>query len=53
MYEAFEVKRYFTAFFTFFIPVSLFDSEIPLLRPDPHVLEVARQGLSRPAAALR
>ena len=45
LYEAFEVKHYFevnhyfTAFFTFFISVSLF------LRPDPHVLEVgARRG---------
>ncbi len=26
LYEAFEVKRYFTAVFTFFIPVSLFNS---------------------------
>jgi hypothetical protein len=25
LYEVFEVKHYLTAFFTFFIPVSLFD----------------------------
>jgi len=32
LYEASEGKHYPMAFFTFFIPVSLFDLEIPFLR---------------------
>jgi hypothetical protein len=53
LYEAFQVKRYFAAFFTFFIPSFFVRLGIPFLRPDPHVLEVdARRGLSRPAVAL-
>src|SRR5439155_18849455 len=39
LYEACEVKHYFTAFSTFFIPVSLFDLRLPFLRPDPHMVE--------------
>jgi hypothetical protein len=50
LYEVFEVKRYFTAFFIFFITVSLFDLESPFLRPDPHVLEAdARRGQGQPS----
>jgi hypothetical protein len=45
LYEAFQVKRYFAAFFTFFIPSFFVRLGIPFLRPDPHVLEVdARRG---------
>jgi hypothetical protein len=33
LYEAFEVKHYLTAFFTFFIPVSLFDLESRFFAP--------------------
>src|SRR5215470_6381361 len=33
LYEAFQVKRYFTAFFTFFISVSLFDLESRFFAP--------------------
>jgi hypothetical protein len=33
LYEAFEVKHYVTAFFTFFIPVSLFDLETRFFVP--------------------
>ena len=33
LYEAFEVKHYFTAFFTSFIPVSLFDLEPRFFAP--------------------
>jgi hypothetical protein len=33
LYEAFEVKHYFTAFFTFFISVSLFDLESRFFAP--------------------
>ena len=40
-------STYFTAFFTFFIPVSLFELGIPFLRPDPHVLEVGARNIYR------
>ena len=54
LYEAFEVKRYFTAFFTFFIPVSLFDSESHFFAPTHTCWKSARAGgLSNPAVALR
>jgi hypothetical protein len=54
LYEAIEVKHYLMAFFTFFIPISLFDLDSRFLRPDPRVLEAgARADLSRPALALR
>jgi len=33
LYEAFQVKRYSTAFFTFFIPVSLFDLDSRFFAP--------------------
>src|SRR3977135_1121806 len=35
---------YFTPLSTSFIAVSLFDSESPFLRPDPHVLRPTRTG---------
>ena len=44
LYEAFEVKRYFTAFFTFFIPVSLFDSESRFFAPTRTFRRPARAG---------
>jgi hypothetical protein len=44
LYEAFEVKRYFTAFFTFFIPVSLFDSESRFFAPTHTCWKSARAG---------
>ena len=45
LYEAFEVKHYFAAFCTFFIPSFFVRLGIPFLRPDPHVLEAgARRG---------
>ena len=40
LYEAFQVKRYLTAFFTFFIPVSLFDLESRFFAPTHTCLEV-------------
>src|SRR5215472_120477 len=39
LYEASEVKHYPTAFFTFFIPVSLFDLESRFFAPTHGVLE--------------
>ena len=44
LYEAFEVKHYFTAFFTFFIPVSLFDSESRFFAPTHTCWKSARAG---------
>ena len=40
--EAIEVKHYLTAFFTFFIPVSLLDLESPFLRPTHGCWRAAR-----------
>ena len=44
LYEAFEVKRYFTAVFTFLIPVSLFDSESRFFAPTRTFRRPARAG---------
>jgi hypothetical protein len=44
LYEALEVKRYFTAFFTFFIPVSLFDAESRFFAPTHTCWKSARAG---------
>jgi hypothetical protein len=53
LYEAFQVKPYFTAFFTFFIPVSLFDLESRFFAPTHTVGRRRAQGLSGPAVAPR
>jgi hypothetical protein len=53
LYEAFEVKHYFAAFSTSFIPVSLFDLESRFFVPTHRVWGSRRaQGLSRPAVVL-
>ena len=44
LYGAFEVKHYFTAFFTFFISVSLFDSESRFFAPTHTCWKSARAG---------
>ena len=44
LYEAFEVKHYLTAFFTFFIPVSLFDLESRFFTPTHGCWKPARAG---------
>ena len=44
LYGAFEVKHYFTAFFTFFISVSLFDSESCFFAPTHTCWKSARAG---------
>ena len=44
LYEAFEVKHYLTAFFTFFIPVSLFDLESRFFVPTRALFMAARAG---------
>jgi hypothetical protein len=44
LYEAFEVKHYLTAFFTFFIPVSLFDLESRFFAPTHECWKPARAG---------
>ena len=44
LYGAFEVKHYFTAFFTFFISVSLFDSEFRFFAPTHTCWKSARAG---------
>ena len=44
LYGAFEVKHYFTAFFTFFIPVSLFDLESRFFAPTHTCWKSARAG---------
>jgi hypothetical protein len=44
LYEAFEVKQYFTAFSTSFIPVSLFDLESRFFVPTHACWKPARAG---------
>jgi len=44
LYEAFEVKHYFTAFSTSFIPVSLFDLESRFFAPTHTCWKPARVG---------
>ena len=44
LYGAFEVKHYFTAFFTFFISVSLFNSESGFFAPTHTCWKSARAG---------
>ena len=44
LYGAFEVKHYFTAFFTFFISVSLFNSESRFFAPTHTCWKSARAG---------
>jgi hypothetical protein len=44
LYEAFQVKRYFVAFFTFFIPVSLFDLESRFFVPTHMCWKSTRAG---------
>ena len=44
LYGAFEVKHYFTAFSTFFIPVSLFDLESRFFAPTHTCWKSARAG---------
>ena len=44
LYEAFEVKHYLMAFFTFFIPVSLFDLESRFFAPTHECWKPARAG---------
>ena len=57
LYEAFEVKHYLSAFFTFFIPVSLFDLESRFFAPTHECWKPARAGTvkagRRSALALR
>jgi hypothetical protein len=47
LYEAFQVKPYFTAFFTFFIPVSLFDLESRFFVPTHTCWKATRAGAVR------
>jgi hypothetical protein len=47
LYEAFEIKRYFTAFFTFFISVSLFDLESRFFAPTHTCWKSTRAGAVR------
>ena len=47
LYEAFQVKRYFTAFFTFFIPVSLFDLDSRFFAPTHMCWKSTRAGTVR------
>jgi len=44
LYEAFQVKRYFTAFFTFFIPGSLFDLDSRFFAPTHTCWKSTRAG---------
>src|SRR6266436_9523373 len=47
LYEAFDVKHYFTAFSTSFIPVSLFDLESRFFAPTHTCWKPARAGAVR------
>jgi hypothetical protein len=51
LYEAFEGKHYLTAFFAFFIPVSLFDLEFRFSAPTYGSWRPARAGTALPERA--
>ena len=52
LYEAFQVKRYFTAIFTFFISVSLFDLESRFFVPTHACWKPTRAGAVRAKPSL-